>query len=110
VSGAVKDSGGRSITYWLFKTTNLIGYAKGYGHFYNSSICQGEVSGTGIFENNSSNTGVIDGNAYVYYPVHKPLGGIVHGTITYFGYEEQFDFLTVNINLSLIKDYLTVKI
>ena len=110
VSGAVKDSGGNSITYWLFKTTNLIGYAKGYGHFYNSSICQGEVSGTGIFENNSSNTGVIDGNAYVYYPVHKPLGGTVHGTITYFGYEEQFDFLTVNINLSLIKDYLTVKI
>ena len=110
VAGAVKDSQGNSITYWLFTSTNLLGFVRGYAHFYNSSICQGEVSGNAIFENSSSNIGTVDGNAYVYYPVHKPLGGTVLGSIVYFGYEEQFDFLTVNINLSLIKDYLTVKI
>jgi len=56
--------------------------------FRDSSINQSSqiVYGSAVFKESSQNLGVIRGNATVYYPVTKPLGGTVIGTITYIGY------------------------
>jgi hypothetical protein len=54
------------------------------GTSYNASGAT--VDGAATFNNSSSNNGLISGNAYVYYPVVRPLGGTVTGTIAYIGY------------------------
>jgi hypothetical protein len=110
VSGLIKDSAGNTISLWIFNTTNLNGVVQGNASFYNSSICNGLVTGNASFYDSSSNTGEINGNATVYYPVRTPLGGVVHGTITYVGYAEEYDFLTVHISLNPIQDSFSVRI
>jgi hypothetical protein len=110
VSGLVQDSAGNTISLWVFNTTNLAGVVKGNALFYQTSICNGLVTGNASFYETSSNTGEISGNAIVYYPVRTPLGGIVRGTITYIGYVEEYDFLTVNISLNPIQDSFSVRI
>jgi hypothetical protein len=44
------------------------------------------VDGDATFNNSSYNNGLISGDAFVYYPVTRPLGGTVTGTIAYIGY------------------------
>lgn len=43
-----------------------------------------------VFNDGSSNDGTIDGDAVVYYPSEKPIGGTVNGTVTYIGYTLYF--------------------
>jgi uncharacterized repeat protein (TIGR02543 family) len=72
--------------------------------FYNNSVNDGIVSGNALFDNDSDNTGTVSGNATfrenarnqesgvitgdadVYYPSQKPIGGTVGGTVTYYDY------------------------
>ena len=42
------------------------------------------------FRDSSFNTGTVSGNADVYYPSDKPVGGTVTGTVTYYGYTLYF--------------------
>lgn len=43
-----------------------------------------------VFEDSASNDGTINGDADVYYPSEKPVGGTVTGFITYYGYTLYF--------------------
>lgn len=42
------------------------------------------------FQDSATNDGTIDGDAEVYYPSEKPIGGTVNGTVTYYGYTLYF--------------------
>jgi hypothetical protein len=44
------------------------------------------VYGSAIFQESSQNLGQVNGNATVYFPVTRPIGGTVLGIITYIGY------------------------
>jgi hypothetical protein len=63
---------------------NITGDATFNDSSYNASGAT--VTGDAIFRNSSYNSGTVTGNATVYYPVARPLGGTVMGTITYIGY------------------------
>lgn len=79
---------GGGATFNDFSGNNSGGHITGSAAFSDSSYnaSGGTVGGNASFRNGSSNSGQISGNASVYYPVGKPINGIVMGTITYFNY------------------------
>lgn len=60
--------------------------------FHDLSSNQGTIIPSGLlqFRDSSTNDGLIIGNAEVYYPSEKPIGGSVSGTVTYYGYTLYF--------------------
>ena len=71
VNGNISDSSGAPITSWVFNDLS-------------SNV--GIIKGNAIFNNTSTNTGTVSGNVTVNSPVVRPLGGMVSGQITYYGY------------------------
>ena len=89
VTGNIYDSTGAVITSWIFNNTSAnTGYTKGDATFNNSSSNNSgaTIVGNAVFNNASTNLGTVTGNATVNSPVVRPLGGIVNGTVTYYGY------------------------
>jgi hypothetical protein len=60
----------------------------GNATFNDNSYSRYRVIGDAIFNDNSYNIGTISGNAEVYYPSPKPVGGTVSGSITYYNYPD----------------------
>lgn len=89
VNGNIYDSLGSPITTWAFNASSTnIGILKGDAVFNNTSrnISTGTVLGNAIFNNTAINLGSITGNANVYSPVSRPLGGNVDGQVIYHEY------------------------
>ena len=67
------------------------GHSGNYGsvgrvEFNENSVNGGYTTCSAVFRGSSQNTGTVGANASVYSPVHKPLGGNVVGTISYYEY------------------------
>lgn len=73
----------------------------GQAAFADASSNLGTVIGNAAFDNDSTNSSTVDGNATVNYPVARPLGGTVTGSITYMGYPF---FLTTEDGLRLTSE------
>jgi hypothetical protein len=75
-----------SSNYGTGQGSSSNGIITGNAVFNDNSQNYCTVDGAATFNDNSANSGLVSGDASVYYPVTRPLGGTVTGTITYFGY------------------------
>ena len=75
-----------TVNFYNGSSVGADGSAGGVGTFNDDSYNYGYWTGTPTFLDNSANYGTIIGDAEVYLPVVKPLGGTVSGHIHYHGY------------------------
>ena len=90
VGGTVYDSTGvNEILSWVFNESSTnTGVLSGDATFNDASIntSTGIVQGDATFTGTSANLGTVTGNADVYSPVTRPLGGTVNGQVIYRNY------------------------
>jgi hypothetical protein len=90
----------------------------GLVEFHGTASNLGTVDGNAQFNDTSTNVGTVTGKADVYYPVVKPLGGIVLGVITYYNYPPppnptpepspaKVDYATVSNDGTLVSNIVT---